>query len=489
MKSPNSSLLGLTLLTLPLLSHAQPALTIYNDNFALVRDRVPLDLKKGSNAVNYSGATTALEADSVVLRDPSRATKLSILEQSYRGDAVSPGLLLSLFHGKELDFLQRDANGHETITRGKVIRSGYRPGQPGEAAGMESPIIEVEGQLRFSLPGEPLFPSLGSDTILDPTLSWKLASDRDAKFDAELSYLTGGLSWQASYNLIAPENSDTVDLVGWISIQNNSGKTFDNAGIKLLAGKVQKIQPGVGRAAGRGGDIMAMALKMDEAPAVTEKAFDEFHLYSLPLATTLHNRETKQVEFMRGAGIHAPTIYQFQSMQTSAYGDNDFVRYDPNFGIGPTPKVAVLREFKNTKENGLGLPMPEGRIRFYREDDDDKRPEFTGENNIEHTPQGETLRIKTGESFDIVAERKRTDFKIQNNRDQAEEEFEITLRNRKKTAVEVRVIEKLYRGLNWEVIERSDAFEKRDSQTIEFRILVQPDEEKKTTYRVRYDWK
>ena len=165
------------------------------------------------------------------------------------------------------------------------------------------------------------------------------------------------------------------------------------------------------------------------------------------------------------------------------------MRYDPNFGIGPTPKVAVLREFKNTPENGLGLPMPEGRIRFYREDDTDKRPEFTGENNIEHTPQGETLRIKTGEAFDIVAERKRTDFKLQNNRDQAEEEFEITLRNRKKTAVEVRVIEKLYRGLNWEIIERTDAFEKRDAQTIEFRILVQPDEEKKTTYRVRYDWR
>src|SRR5271170_685653 len=255
-----------------LAAFAQPSLTIYNQNFAVVRDTVPLDLQSGVNTVRYTDATAQVEPDSVILRDPSGKHSLQILEQNYRNDPVSQELLLSLFEGKTIDFermrLKDNTQTPETIP-GKIIRSGYVPG--GEA---QQPIIEVDGKLQFSLPGEPLFPDLGDDTVLKPTLNWLLQSDKPGKFDAEVGYVTEGLDWSASYNLVSPEKGDMVDLVGWITMNNNSGKTFENAKIKLMAGDVNKIQP-MGFGGGGGGRYrMMQAINAGiPEPAVTEKAF------------------------------------------------------------------------------------------------------------------------------------------------------------------------------------------------------------------------
>jgi hypothetical protein len=444
--------------------------------------------------VAFAGVTTQLEPDSVVLRDPGGKTTLRILEQSYRADTLSQGLMLSLHEGKELDFIARDDAGKEYIVRGKVIRSGYTPGAAANpyapVAPGNSPIIDVGGKLRFSLPGEPVFPALGDDAILRPTLHWQLASDRAAKVDAELGYVTGGLNWQASYNLVSPEKGDTLDLIGWVTVQNESGKVFENASVKLMAGDVNKVQPEETRLQRR--DKFMVAGAMAEDAAVTEKSFDEFHLYSLPRPVTLRDRETKQVEFLRATGVKAPTLYVYDGAAIAAYrGWNDqMIRQNPDYGTQSNKKVWVMREFENKKENGgLGLPLPKGRTRFYRQDDADGRLEFTGENTIEHTAQGETVRIYTGDSFDLVGERKRVNFTLSNRQDQAEEAFEITLRNRKKEPVEIRVVEHLYRGVNWEVIQKSDEFKKTDAQGIEFRVKLQPDEEKVVRYTVRYNWK
>ena len=220
---------------------ADPALTIYNQNFAVVRDTVPLDLKAGDNAVIYSGATAQVEPDSVILRDPAGRHSLQIVEQNYRNDPVSQELLLSLFEGKTIGFEKmrlKDNTQTPEIIQGKIVRSGYVPG-----GATEQPIIEVNGKLQFSLPGEPRFPDLGDDTILKPAFNWLLQSDKPGKFDAEVGYVTGGFDWSASYNLVSPEKGDLVDLVGWITMNNNSGKTFENARIKLMAGDVNKIQP------------------------------------------------------------------------------------------------------------------------------------------------------------------------------------------------------------------------------------------------------
>lgn len=481
---------------------AQPALTVYNRNFAVVREHVSLDLKPGANAVAYAGVTTQLEPDSVVLRDPSGRVALKVLEQSYRADTVSQGLLLSLHEGRELDFLIRDQHAKEYVIRGKVVRSGYIPhlaagglgrmqaGHQPVGPGMGQPIIEVDGKLRFSLPGEPLFPALDDDAILKPTLTWQLAADRPARFDAELSYVTGGMSWEASYNLISPEKGDTLEIVGWVTIANHTGKQFDDATVKLMAGDVSKLQPpGIDQP---GPYAAELAMRADAMAPVTEKAFDEFHLYSLPRRVTLRNRETKQVEFLRAGAVKARTLYIYNG---AAIGrqfqgwNSEMIRNHRDYGTEMNKKVWVMKEFRNTEENGLGVPLPKGRTRFYRRDEADGRLEFTGENMIEHTARNEELRIYTGDAFDVVGERKRTDFVMSQRQDQMEEEFEIKLRNHKAEPVEVRVTERLYRWTNWQLIMKSHDFEKTDAQNIEFRVTVPADGEVVVRYRVRYDWR
>jgi hypothetical protein len=463
---------------------AEPALTIYNKNFAVVRDSVPLDLKAGANLVTYAGATAQVEPDSVILRDPAGKHSLQILEQNYRNDPVSEPLLLSLFEGKTIDF-QNERMKDNTMTRelipGKIVRSGFVPG-----GASEQPIIEVAGKLQFSLPGQPLFPDLGSDTILKPAFNWLLQSDKPGKFDAEVGYVTGGFDWSASYNLVSPEKGDLVDLVGWITMKNESGKTFENAKIKLLAGDVNKIQPPQRGMYGATMKTRAYNMVMaDAAPAVTEKAFDEFHLYSIARQTTLHDRETKQVEFVHAEKMYAPTIYVYDgAVGYRFYGLN----YDQGYGQSDNKKILVQREFKNAETNQLGIALPAGKLRFYRRDDDGQL-QFVGENTIDHTPRNETVRVTTGNSFDLVGERKQTNFRVDTGDKWIDETFEIKLRNRKKTdAVEIRVVEHLYRWSNWKLTAKSDDFEKKDSQTIEFRIPVKPDEERTVTYTVHYSW-
>ncbi len=254
---------------------SQPSLTIYNQDFAVVRQDVPLDLKSGVNQINVSEITMHLEPDSVILRDPTGKHAVQVLEQNYRADPVSEPMLLSLYEGKTIDFEVATPQGQQ-IVKGKIIRSGYVPhnyfamnrygqnyyqGQMAVAA--EQPIIEVNGQLKFSLPGTPIFPSLTDDTILKPRLEWMISTDKPGKFPAEFSYVTGGMSWQADYNIVAPEKGDLVDIVGWVTIDNQSGKTFENSRIKLMAGDVNKIQPG------QAGQAYAMKAAMAADAAAT----------------------------------------------------------------------------------------------------------------------------------------------------------------------------------------------------------------------------
>ncbi len=460
---------------------ADTALTIYNQNFAVVRDTVPLDLKEGVNEIRFSDMTATAETDSVVLRDPSGEVKLRVLEQSYRNDPISQSLLLSLNEGKTIEFYIKEPTKADRTVLGKIIRSGYGAG--GQDA--TQPIIEVDGKLQFSLPGEPRFPALGDDTILNPTLAWKLNASKAGKLDAEIAYITDGLSWHADYNLVTPENSDKIDLVGWVTFDNRCGKTFRDARIKLMAGDVNKVQPRPTRMmAAR--DLAAPAGMGFGGEVVTEKAFSEFHLYTISNPTTLRDKETKQVEFVRAQGVTAPRIFVYDGA-TMAYGAWPMYRGSGDYGVQSNRKVWVLREFKNSEVNHLGMPLPKGRLRFYQQDDD-KQLEFIGENEIDHTPKDETIRVYVGNSFDLTGERRRTYYKVDTDDHWLDEAFEIKLRNHKKEAVEIRVVEHLSRYDNWEVREKSDAFTKLDSHTIEFRETLKPDEEKAVTYRVHYSW-
>jgi len=487
--------LGLVLAS-TIVTFAEPSLTIYNQDFAVVRDQIVLSLKQGENDVTVSDITAQAEPESVILRDPAGKYVLRILEQNYRADPVSTELLLSLNEGQEIDFITE-----LEMVRGRIIRSGsvsppttvryidefYMPGDEylPQRKAQEKPIIEINGRMRFGLPGEPLFPSLKDDTILKPTLHWLIEAEQQANLDAELCYVTGGMNWKADYNLIYPEKGDVMDLIGWVTMNNESGKTFENAKIKLMAGDVNKVR---GRervyAGGYGGAAPPM-----ESP-VSEKAFDEYHLYTLNRRTTLRDKQTKQVEFVRAEGVKSVSLYVYDGTDIDPRFSwpSEKVRNKPDYGTQSNTKVSVMREFKNSETNSLGIPLPKGRVRFYRRDDDGQL-EFTGENTIDHTPRDETVRIYTGNAFDLVGERQQVNFSTDNGRRVADESFEIKLRNRKESqSVEIRIIEHLYRQRSWEITKASYDYIKTDSQTIEFRVVVGPDKEQVIAYTVHYTW-
>lgn len=502
---PVLPLLLFVVIHVPALVSAQPSLTIYNQNFATVREVLPLDLKQGTNTVQFSGVTAHVEADSVILRDPKGGAALRILEQNYRADPVTTGMMLMLNEGKEIDFFVKGTDGQPDKTvRGLIVRSGYQMhsqramqrygneyyyNQVHMGQSTQQPLVKVDGVLQFSLPGEPRFPALADDTVLKPTLVWKLHADNAVKVDAEVAYVTGGMSWEAAYNAIAPEQGDTLDLTGWVTMDNQTGKTFEEAKVQLVAGDVKKLTAEEENRRRSMGAREAFWTGDSNAPTVTQKSFDEYHLYTLPLSTTLRDRETKQVEFIRSGGIKSGRIYVYDGVKIdqNRWGSYNMVniRNNEEYGTESNPKVWVMREFKNSKENGLGIPLPRGRVRFYRRDDDGTA-HFTGENIIDHTPNEETVRLFTGSAFDLVGERTRTNYK----RDSQwfDETFEIKLRNRKKEDVEIRVVEHLYRWTNWEIREESNTYRKTDAQTIEFRIPLKPDEERVITYTVHYSW-
>jgi len=498
-----SCLISLICLAAPLWSQStgsapEAALTIYNQNFFVAREHVPLDLKPGVNRAEYVGVASHVEPDSVILRDPS-GRALQILEQNYRNDPISQELLLSFYEGKTIEFLIQPG---QTV-KGRIVRSGYIPSptyyaQNQAQPGFSQPIIEVDGVLRFGLPGQPLFPALSGDSILKPTLSWLLQSEEAGKFDAEISYVSGGMNWQADYNLVVSDQpsgtssksearTDLLDMIGWITMQNQSGKTYENARVKLMAGDVNKIDQNEMR-----DRVYAMARKeavnMAMAAPVAEKSFDEFHLYTLQRPTTLHDQETKQVEFVSGSGIRAQRIYVYDGAQIAQYGYYaGQLNQDPGYGTASNTKIWVMEEFKNSETNHLGIALPKGKLRFYRRDTDGHL-EFVGENTIDHTPKDETLRIYTGNAFDVVGERKRTNFHVESGQRWMDESFEIHVRNHKKEAVNVRVVEHLYRCNNWKLMTQSHESRKKDAQTVEFPVTVTADGEQVVTYTVHYTW-
>jgi hypothetical protein len=474
---------------------ASPALTIYNQDFAVIRDLVPLSLKSGLNHVEYSGMTANAEPDSVILRDPVGKVTWQIIEQNYRKDAASVDRMLELYEGKTIQFQLQDG---KTVS-GRILRAQTRPAtmqtNPYNApAGLDrlQAMIELEGQIRFGLPGTPLFPTGTDQLLLKPTMAWTIRSDRQAALDAELGYVTGGLTWKADYNVVSADTDDRVDIIGWVTMENHSGKSFPEAQIALMAGDVSKktTQTTTNRLMASSGTMAGIA----NPPVVTEKPFDDYHLYQLANRTTLLDSETKQVEFVRANSITTKRIYLYDGADLSRYTNvyagyvgYEQIRNNSEYGTEMNPKVWVMREFVNSAANRLGIPLPKGRLRFYRQDTGGQL-EFTGENEIDHTPKDETVRVFTGAAFDVAGSRKRTQYHNDFQRREADESFEISVRNRKAGPVAVTVREHLYRGANWNILSETDSHAQRDSNMIEFPIDVAASSEKIVRYSVHYTW-
>ncbi len=475
------------------------ALTIYNQNFAVARTFIDLDLHAGINEITSNDVTSRLEPDSVVLRDPSGKRTIHVVEQNYDAAIVSQEWLLQKYEGKTIDFQVATPQGTKIVS-GRIIRAGFFR-QPeytfdGQMLGGQTaqPLIEVDGRMQFQLPGTPLFPSATDGLLLKPTLRWQINSDTNARFSAELAYITGGFDWAATYNVVAPSAFDVTgdekaSFLGWVTIHNQSGTEFPQARIKLMAGDVAKLQAQQGGYARNAPMAMAKAMDSLQEPGVTQKAFDDFHLYDLNRTVTLRDGETKQLQFIDASGVTLRRSYIYDGLGAQLqpiYAGN--VNQNQGYGLdNGNRKVLIVEEIKNSEANHLGMPLPAGRVRLYRSDADGQ-VEFVGESLIDHTPGEETVKIPTGSAFDVKGSRRQTDFHVDYNKHMLDETFEIKLTNQKQESVNVAVIEHMYRGENWEITDKSSTFKKRDSHMLEFPMRVPAKGEATLTYTVHYTW-
>ena len=451
------------------------AVTVYNGGFACVREARELELQEGENALRLTDMSGQMEADSVVLRETGEEPfGVEILEQRYVNEPLSEALMLRQMEGKEVRFRVTGKDGETHEESGKLLRA---------AAGGAGAIVEMPDGVRFSMPGQPVFDGVDAAAYLKPSLEWLLWSRRTGTAPVEVSYLTGGMSWEATYNLVAPEEGgDEYELSGWVSVNNGSGKDYPDAEIKLIAGDVHKVsRPNFGnRYAGQVQPRFAMAASRPE-----ERSFDEFHLYTMPRRTTVKNGELKQIEFLRAEGVRGVRQYVYEPLRgwRGSTGDRN-----PGSGLNDNRKVAVRIDIRNSSDNHLGVPLPAGLMRLYRRDAKDGRPEFTGESSIDHTPKDESVRLDNGYAFDLAAERTQTDFEVNVGAHRAVEKFEIKVRNHKESAVAVRVVEHLWRWANWEINEENLPHEKTASDCAEWLVEVPADGEAVLSYSVLYSW-
>lgn len=459
------------------------ALTIYNNDLAVVRTSVDLDLKQGANEVTTTKVTSQLEPDSVVLRDPAEKHPVQVLEQNYDAALASQSWMLQKYEGQTIDFQVVHGDRVETV-QGKILRAPAMDGSDGN-----TPLVEVNGKMQFKLPGLPLFPASTDGLLLKPTLRWQIYSKDAAHFPAELSYLTRGFHWNATYNIVASESAastsgeEAMDLVGWVTISNNSGTEFTDARVKLMAGNVNVSPLPLLVRAGR-----PQMLAATQSPAkVTQKAFDDFHLYDLNRQVTLRDRETKQIEFLSATNIPVQRKYVYDGAEGLPYGYSEEAYMQSSYGLQNSKQVRVEQEFVNSKQNHLGLPLPAGTMRFYRRDTDGQM-EFVGENTINHTPEGEKIHLSTGTAFDVTGDRKRTSFKSDAASRTIDESYSITVKNAKEKPVNVDVVEHLFRAANWDVVEKSSDFTKNDSSTVTFPITVPAHGQQTVSYTVHYSW-
>ena len=334
------------------------------------------------------------------------------------------------------------------------------------------------------------FGELPGGLITKPTLVWDIHSPKGGEQRTRVTYQTGGVTWWTDYNLVFDEgrdaNSGVLDVGAWVSIINQSGVGYPEARLKLIAGDVHRAPQPPQILQRRAMEMAAQA--MDAAAGFQEKSFFEFHLYTLGRRTSLPNNSTKQIElFEQAKQVPAKKILLYYGLQMEPWFMPDPV-IDRNYGVQSNKKVDVYLEFRNDKQYGLGIPLPSGRIRVSKLDDADGSLEFIGEDTIDHTPKDETVRVKLGSAFDVIGERRQTDFQIDTKARWMEEEVEIELRNHKTEPVEVIVKENLYRWSTWKVVSKTHEFSKEDARTIHFPVKVPKDGKVNLKYRVRYTW-
>jgi hypothetical protein len=442
-------------LTSTLEDQKEVLVTIYNSNLALIKDVRSITLRKGISELNFSDVSSQIMPQTVSIKSLTSPDQLRILEENYEFDLLNPQKLLDKYVGKQI----------------KVLREGVEV--PVTILSTNNGIVyQLGDRILTDHPGQLIFPGIPENLLPRPTLILSLDNENEKPQTVETSYLTGGLNWKADYVAILNQNDDKMDLNGWVTLDNRSGSNYQNAKLKLVAGDIHKAE----------NEGFMQVARMKEAnlpaaaPAFSEHSFFEYHLYSLQRPTTIKDNESKQVSLLSGTGIPVNKRYLF-------YGSQNY--YQASY---PNPvlnqKVSVMVEFENKKEKHLGMALPKGTIRVYKNDQDGSQ-QLIGESNIDHSPKDETIKLKLGEAFDIVADRRQTEWK-KIGRNEYDVSFEIVFRNHKDSAVTINDIEPV--SGDWEILSHSHDFKKLDSGSIQFDVPVPSNGSSSLQYRARVSY-
>ena len=457
----------------------------YNPNpeipgYAMVRQDRRMELPAGGGTVQFTDVAARIEPTTVSFESLTDPAGTRVLEQNFQFDLVSPEKLLERYLDKPVTVTQVRGDKAEEVS-GTLLSHG------------QGLVLRDERGIVHMLSGQQAvrFPDLPGGLITRPTLVWKLSTSKPGPHDTRVTYQTGGITWWADYNLIFTEgadaNSGVLDVGAWVSILNKSGAGYKDAKLKLVAGDVHRAQPPP-RPMARGRMTMEAMAEGAADAGFTEKAFFEYHLYTLGRPTTLAENSTQQLELFptaRGVKCEKVLVYFGQPPEFRHFGG---LMTDRQYGNTGNKKVDIYLRFKNEQAAGMGMPLPAGRIRVNKLDPADKSLEFIGEDSIDHTPKDEYVLIKMGSAFDVVGERRQVDFKLDTGRKTMTETVEIKVRNHKAQPVKVIVRETMYRWSQWELVEGSHKHDKVDSRTIEFPVTIEPDQESVVTYMVKYTW-
>jgi hypothetical protein len=485
---------------LPTFSTAETAITIYSSaqpgaigphvfrnggeglvvpGYALVREEREFQLRAGRNTLRVSDVPALIDATTVAFTSLTDAKGTRVLEQNFEFDLTSSQKLLSRYLEREITVEQN---------RGQAVGS------------FSGTLIGTQGGLTLRLPDGSLrivtdhngvrLPTLPGGLISKPTLVWDIEAANGGAQKARFTYQTGGMTWWTDYNLTYSEPTPgacRVEVGAWVTVVNQSGASFADAKLKLVAGDVQRAQPRY--PAAQAASMEPKRMMLDKAEGFAEKAFFEYHLYTLGRTTSIAQNSTKQIElFPRAAsvGCDKTLVYYGQAGTYPYYGS---VMTDRNYGIQSNRKVDVYLRFRNAQANGLGVPLPAGKLRVSKLDSADASLEFIGEDLIDHTARDETVQVKLGSAFDVVGERRQVDFRIDTSAKWIEEDIEVKVRNQKPNeTVAVVVKENLYRWSSWTILRRTHDFTKEDARTVHFPLRIAPKQEAVVRYTVRYSW-
>jgi hypothetical protein len=442
------------------------AVTVYNSNIALVRDVRQLTLPTGAFRLKFEDIAATVEPATVHFRSLTEPEKLGVLEQNYEYDLLEPAKLLHKYVGKEVT-LVRSYQDNNT-TKHEEIKATL-------LADNNGPVWKIGNDIVTGMFAESYrFPEVPANLYDRPTLLMSLDNSGAHKHQIEASYLATNLSWNADYVLTVARDEKAADLDGWVTLANNSGTAFHNARLQLVAGDLNRLPQGAAQA---GDAVRAMKSMAAPQPQFQQENFSEYHLYSLGRRTSVEDKETKQISLLQGSGVPVEKIYVVN-------GQSFYYHNQSNPGSPQKDPVLVFYKFKNEEKANLGMPLPAGNVRVYQKDSKGGIL-FIGEDRIDHTPKDETVTVHIGNAFDVVAERKQTDYKKIDTR-VWEMEFEITLRNHKDSPITVQVNEPI--GGDWEMLSSSYKFTKTAAFAAQFLVPVDKNGTSVLKYRIRAHW-